>query len=400
MTKKQGTEIWIKMQDQIASFDGGYGVLIKLLNYQELTALEIPPDTVLHDLINIVKEIESKFNILLLEVIAPDQIFLVSSVSSKALLKDLAFEIYSKSQLYFSLDHPAKFMQCNLASLDLAFCNRRLEEAIRILQKLLQNSDIYNYYYEYNQQVHSIDKLRLDNIKLNQFRQAIKNRTVQFAYQPIIDRTTLEIHYYECLLRMPDKNGQMVSVGPIINVVESKGLINLLDHIVFEMAVQELVKDPQLKLSVNISNVGILDDHLLKFAEELLSKHQVATRLTVEITETILNQDYQRTKIFIDKLHGFGCNFALDDFGSGFTSFRQLQNLPIDIIKIDGSYIKDITSNSHSRYFVEALIKISEELGIKTVAEFVENGEIAKFLVDLKIDGMQGNFFSPADTHR
>ena len=74
--------------------------------------------------------------------------------------------------------------------------------------------------------------------------------------------------------------------------------------------------------------------------------------------------------------------------------------MPIDIIKIDGSYIRDILHNDHNRFFVEALISLASDLGIKTVAEFVENGEIAKFLIDIKIDGMQGNFFLPASENR
>ena len=100
------------------------------------------------------------------------------------------------------------------------------------------------------------------------------------------------------------------------------------------------------------------------------------------------------------RLRKFGCKFALDDFGAGFTSFKQLQNLPIDIIKIDGSYVRNITRDVPSQDFVAKLIKISEDLGAKTVAEFVENGEIAKCLIDLKVDAMQGDFFSPASVQK
>jgi len=155
-----------------------------------------------------------------------------------------------------------------------------------------------------------------------------------------------------------------------------------------------------INLSVNISNIGVLNKRLLKRIETLFKKDDVAKRLIIEITETSLNQDFANTKKFIDTLHEYGCRFALDDFGSGFTSFKQLLNLPIDIIKIDGSYIRDILSNNHSRFFVEALIHLADDLGIKTVAEFVENGEIARFLIDIKIGGMQGNFFLPASEKR
>jgi EAL domain-containing protein (putative c-di-GMP-specific phosphodiesterase class I) len=216
----------------------------------------------------------------------------------------------------------------------------------------------------------------------------------------VVDRETGNIIYYEFLLRVKNKENKWISVGPMICDAESKGLISIVDFTVIEMAISELARDKKISLSVNISNVGVLNHRLLKRLEILLKKYDVATRLIIEITETSLNDDFEAIKSFIDTLHKYGCKFALDDFGSGFTSFQQLLNLPIDIIKIDGSYIRDILRNDHSRFFVETLIKLAADLGIKTVAEFVENGEIAKFLIDIKIGGMQGNFFLPASEER
>lgn len=219
-------------------------------------------------------------------------------------------------------------------------------------------------------------------------------------YQSIVDRKSGNIEYYECLLRVLDEENNFVSVGSMIEDAETKGLINIVDFTVIELAIKELASDKKIKLSVNISNIGVLNKRLLRRIENLLRKYDVAKRLIIEITETSLNQDFATTKKFIDVLHGYGCRFALDDFGSGFTSFKQLLNLPIDIIKIDSSYIRDILSNNHSRFFVEALINLADDLGIKTVAEFVENGEIARFLIDIKIGAMQGNFFLPASDSR
>ena len=102
----------------------------------------------------------------------------------------------------------------------------------------------------------------------------------------------------------------------------------------------------------------------------------------------------------MNSMRKFGCKFALDDFGAGFTSFRQLQNLPIDIIKIDGSYIRNIVTDIQSKYFVEKLIKTSKDLGMQIVAEFVETKEIAQILMDLKVDAMQGNFYGAASINR
>ncbi|HJD57140.1 MAG TPA: EAL domain-containing protein, partial [Rickettsia endosymbiont of Sericostoma sp. HW-2014] len=207
-------------------------------------------------------------------------------------------------------------------------------------------------------------------------------------------------HYYECLLRVPDTNNYLCSVGAIIPEAEKKGLIFIVDQVVLEMAIKELDANPDLMLSVNISNIGTLDSPLLVIAEKLLQTYDVSGRLIIEITETSLNQHYQQITYFMHRLRKYGCKFALDDFGSGFTSFKQLQNLPIDIIKIDGSYVRNITSDLQSQDFIKRLINLSEDLGIQTVAEFVENGKIAKFLINLKIDAMQGDFFSPASVNR
>ena len=95
-----------------------------------------------------------------------------------------------------------------------------------------------------------------------------------------------------------------------------------------------------------------------------------------------------------------GCKVALDDFGAGHTSFKQLKMLPVDVIKIDGCFVRDIIQNTENQIFVKTLIDIIRALGLKSVAEFVENGEIAKLLLDLKVDYMQGNYFCPALNYR
>ena len=257
-----------------------------------------------------------------------------------------------------------------------------------------------SYYYSYDDNPVDVEGLRTQNKKLNLLRSSLFKKKAKFMYQPIVDRKTGKIMYYECLLRVKDEDSNWLSVGPMIGDAESKGLISIVDFTVVEMAILELYHDKKITLSVNISNIGVLNKRLLQRIETLLKKYDVAKRLIIEITETSLNQDFQTTKKFIDCLHNYGCKFALDDFGSGFTSFKQLLNLPIDIIKIDGSYIRDILNNNHSKFFVEALIKLAADLGIKTVAEFVENGEIARFLIDIKIGGMQGDFFLPASDKR
>lgn len=388
------------MQLEIDKVQAGYCMLVKLINYDELCAILGSAQTIVDDLNKIVRKICNHYSSPVFSQIDYNKILVILPKIDNKSLKRLAFDIYSTSQLCLNESLPSAYINCQIATIDFPKSSKKAIEMYTLLIGILSSCKNSNYYYEYDENLHDLNAIKAVNNKLNLLRKACIEKTRTFAYQPIIDRKTAAIPYYECLLRIPDENGNLISVGPIIHDAESKGLINIIDFEVFQMAVEELVNAPDTSLSVNISNSGVLDDNLLEMAVNLLEKHSVSNRLIVEITETLLNEDFERTKHFIEKLHSFGCRFALDDFGSGFTSFKQLQNLPIDIIKIDGSYVRNIVSNHHSKYFVETLVKISEELGIKTVAEFVENGEIAKFLIDIKVDGMQGNFFSPAASHR
>lgn len=390
----------INMQTEIDKIKTGYCILIKLINYDELYAILGSAQLIVDELNKIVRKICNNYSQPVFSHIEYNKILLVLPKIKKETVKDFAFEVHRASQLYINDDFPTAYMNCRLASIDFPECSSNAAEMYTMLIGTLANFKTHQYYYEYDKHIHNLELIKNSNKRLNLLRKSLGQKNFVFAYQPIVDRKTAEIPYYECLLRIPDENNRLISIGSLIKDAEHKGLIQVIDEMVLRNVVEELVDSPEISLSVNISNIGVLDEHLLKVAENLLKEYNVSNRLIIEITETLLNEDYNQTKRFIDRLHKFGCKFALDDFGAGFTSFKQLQNLPIDIIKIDGSYVRNITSNHHYRYFIESLVKISEELGIKTVAEFVENGEIAKFLIDIKVDGMQGNFFSPATSHR
>ena len=392
------------IQIQINDMQSGYCVLIKLINYDELQAIcgFAIAKHIMNDLNKIIRQICREMTTPAYSKIEHNKVLVILPNSDHELIKKFVYKAYTASQLYTNEQIEFAYMNCKIASIDFPGASNNADEIYALLAGLLvHDKDRSCYYKSYDSRLHNLEIIKTSNKKLNKLRKALENNTVVFAYQPIVDRKTGHTHYYECLLRMPDDHNNLVSVGGVIQDAESKGLINIIDQIVLRMAVNELVNASEISLSVNISNIGILDSYLLEIAESLLRQHSdVAPRLIIEITETSINEDYENTKMFIDRLHKFGCRFALDDFGSGFTSFKQLQNLPIDIIKIDGSYIRNVINDRHSQYFVETLVKISEELGIKTVAEFVENGEIAKFLIDIKVDGMQGNFFSPASSKR
>lgn len=396
------------IQSEIEKRHNGLCILVKLINYDELVADPANAINTMNELHKIIRNIGSLFNLDVYHYVEHNKVFLVLPAMAEDIINRFVLEIYTQTQLYTSTAFPESCMNCKMASAkfsndqakDSNYIEAKADIIYKTLISILAHSQDECYHHQYDSALHDLNLLKNSVMKLNHFRSALRNRNFQFVYQPIIDRKTAYIHYHECLLRFLDENGKWSSVGPIIKEIEKKGLIHLVDYTALEMAVRELSASPKVNLSVNISNVGVLDKNLLTMAEELLNEYKVAKRLIIEITETSLNQDYETTRLFMTKLHKFGCRFALDDFGAGFTSFQQLQKLPIDIIKIDGSYVRNIVHNEHNKYFIETLVKLSEDLGIKTVAEYVENGEIAKFLIDIKVDGMQGNFFFPASTKR
>jgi len=389
------------IQAQIEVQKAGILVSIKLLNEDELKLLTEDTTSILNDFHQLVRDVcyEQKVMTLITSLGGTRLYFIMPDEPER--LEKIAFLIHMATQSYINEKLPEVYFKTSVGSIK--FIHNKKTTArylVSMLKYAILGSNDKTGYYNYDAEAIDIDILREKNINMNWLRKCLLERKTKFMYQPIVDRESGKISYYECLLRVPTANNKLVSVGPMIEDAENKGLIQLVDLVVLEMAIEELVNDPELSISMNISNIGVLNKYFHKKALELLSKHDVGKRLIIEITETSLNQDFVRTKHFMNSLHKFGCRFALDDFGSGFTSLKQLLHLPIDIIKIDGSYIRDILENDRNRFFVEALIKLAENLGLKTVAEFVENGAIAKYLIDVKIGGMQGNFFLPASTTR
>lgn len=258
-------------------------------------------------------------------------------------------------------------------------------------------SKYYCFYGEISQQQqHAKNQMLLAHC----MQKAIMEERLRLAFQPVIHSQTGMVAYHECLLRIVTDEGKIISAGPFIPIAEMMGFIHLIDILVLEKVVEELKQSPQLILSFNLSSLGINNTEWLERAQTLLSDETLAKRVIVEITETAIQRDLPKAAFVVATLQNLGCQVALDDFGAGHTSFKQLRVLPIDIIKIDGSFIRDIVDNQDNRLFVKTLLEISRGFGLHSVAEFVETGETAKMLMELKVDYMQGNYFCPAVNYR
>ncbi|MBI1275421.1 EAL domain-containing protein [bacterium] len=230
---------------------------------------------------------------------------------------------------------------------------------------------------------------------------AIHSDRLQLAYQPVIHAKTGKIAHYECLLRLRGEDGRVTSAGALIPVAERMGIINIIDQLVLEMVVEDMMRDPSVVLAFNISNLTTNDSEWLdSFTKVLEASPEIAHRMIVEITETAAQRDLGETAYFVAAIQAMGCRVALDDFGSGYTSFRQLKGLSCDMIKIDGSFIRELPGNADNRFFVKTLLDFTQGFGLEAVAEMVENGETAKILMDLGVEYMQGYYFGMPENER
>jgi EAL domain-containing protein (putative c-di-GMP-specific phosphodiesterase class I) len=230
---------------------------------------------------------------------------------------------------------------------------------------------------------------------------ALNERRIAMAFEPVVEASSRQRAFYECLIRMEQGNGQVLLAPDIVPVAERLGLIRLVDHRVLELVIAELAAAPQVALSLNISPDTTMDPDWWASIESLMRAHPgAAERLIVEITETVAIQDIDNLRSFVIRLKNLGSRIAIDDFGAGYTSFRNLRKLDVDIVKIDGAFVQNIAASADDRAFVQTLIDLARRLKIKTVAEWVQDEEAAGLLRDWGCDYIQGRLIGLASAAR
>ncbi len=227
---------------------------------------------------------------------------------------------------------------------------------------------------------------------------ALEEDRITFAYQPVVDSGTQEVAYYETLLRMRDPSGEVVSAGAFVPVAEKLGIMRLLDHRALKIALNDLIKYPDVTLALNISSLTVTDQSWLRtLVSRITSNPSIAARLIVEITETAALEDFEVSARFVTAVRSLGCKVALDDFGSGYTSFRHMKALTVDVVKIDGAFVKDLDTNTDNQLFVRTLLGLAEGFGLTTVAECVESKNEVRILQDEGAHYLQGWYFGKPD---
>ncbi|MGQ0835258.1 MAG: PAS domain S-box protein [Gammaproteobacteria bacterium] len=228
-------------------------------------------------------------------------------------------------------------------------------------------------------------------------RAAEENR-LELVYQPIIQVGSQDApHFHELTVRLRDDDGSLVAPGEFIPAAERYNVMAAIDRWVVLQAVELLRRQrdragPDLLLAVNVSGTSLNDQTFVDFVLGETGDPSVAGGLCFEITETAAVTNLANATYFMRELKTRGCKFALDDFGSGLSSFMYLKTLPVDFLKIDGQFISDIAKDPIDRSMVEAISKVGKALGIHTVAECVESADVLAELGRLGVDFAQGFF--------
>ncbi len=220
---------------------------------------------------------------------------------------------------------------------------------------------------------------------------------VILALQPIVNASDGKPAFYEALMRLRRSDGELTPPGLILPTAEKSGLIQLIDQRILELSIKKMIADPQLRLSINASGRTVHDPEWpLRLKSAFALAPSVASRLTIEITETCAIEDVEATARAIASIKECGAKVAMDDFGAGHTSFRNLRRLGFDLLKIDGAFVQNLPRSADDRFFVRTLIDLARHLGIAVVAEWVEDAETAKILREWGVEYLQGHYFATA----
>jgi diguanylate cyclase (GGDEF)-like protein/PAS domain S-box-containing protein len=230
---------------------------------------------------------------------------------------------------------------------------------------------------------------------IERIREALEQDRFVLQAQPILNLATDEISQHELLLRMVSETGEIVPPAAFLSTAERFGLVQSIDRWVVQRAIrlmdEQLLRGRRLRLEVNISGNSVDDRELLTLIQEELAAASIdPDDLILEITETAVISNMDEARRFAETLSRLGCRFALDDFGTGFGSYYYLKHLPLHYIKIDGDFIRNLAHSPTDQLMVRAMVQVAQGLGMKTVAEFVEDAETVEFLRAYGVDFAQG----------
>lgn len=228
---------------------------------------------------------------------------------------------------------------------------------------------------------------------IKRLRNAIDNNRIVPFFQPIVNAETLKIEKYEALVRIIEEDGTIISPFHFLDISKKVKLYHQITTIMIDKVFEEMQYHQSLKCSINLSIEDIQDSFMNAYILNKIKSCPYGNRIIFEILESEGISNYETINAFITEVKQYGAMIAIDDFGAGYSNFAYITKLDIDYIKIDGSIIRDINTNTTSQIITKTIIDFASQLGIKTVAEFVHNEEVHNYLKHLPLNHLQGYYF-------
>lgn len=226
---------------------------------------------------------------------------------------------------------------------------------------------------------------------------ALEENRLRLFFQPVVHLRDRVPVFHEGLLRLERAAGDIAPATDFIELCEQLGLIRLVDAHALARTLEALERLPEARLSLNVSGETVGDaEWLSRLAAAVAGRPEIARRLIVEITETAVIHNLEEASRFIATIHDLGARIAIDDFGAGFSSFKHLRSLDVDMVKIAGEFVQNLPHSPDDQAFVRALTALAQAFGITIVAEWVQDEETASFLADLGVDLVQGTLTGAA----
>jgi len=233
-------------------------------------------------------------------------------------------------------------------------------------------------------------------------RRAVEGDKLHLAFQPLVDLETDQVTGFEALARWRTDEGELILPSDFIPVAEESGLILPLGRWALESAARTMVawdaragRTLPVKMSVNLSAIQVARDDVAGVLSNVIDRHAIAgNRFTLELTESAVIADPERAVRVLDSLKALDASLAMDDFGTGYSSLAYLQRLPLDILKIDRSFITGMLTDKNKIAIVRAVLSLADALGMKTTAEGIETVELARMLAALGCAVGQGYYYS------
>ena len=231
-------------------------------------------------------------------------------------------------------------------------------------------------------------------ISINEIKDAIEKKQVVCYYQKIVDTNTLEVSHYEALLRIIDKNGNIILPEKILPIIKGTFILRNITKYVLKICYKKLQEQKDIKINVNLNPKDMIDNSILQLLKSFAKEDNISNRLGLEIVESedLINSKDAKENLLM--LKNLGYKIFIDDFGSGYSNFIYLTEIKTDYIKIDGSIISKILDDKISFLLVKSIVEFAKEADIKVIAEYVSTKEIFEIVKILGIEYAQGYYFS------